>query len=298
MLMRLSLKHSKNRRGPSLANRYILSMGAGIRPPAVAGSFYPREAEVLRRNLQDLLAGATSVGEVEDRGSLKALIVPHAGYGYSGPIAASAYALLTSVRDRIRRVVLLGPTHRVAVPGLAWPGGSAFQTPLGLVPLDLDAMVLLERFPQVSVSAAAHGQEHSLEVQLPFLQMVLGPFRLVPLAVGTASPEAVAEVLDALWGGPETLVVVSSDLSHYLPCYQAKELDGRTCGSIANLQLLGSHEQACGATPVNGLLLVAHQRGLTARLLDLRNSGDTAGDRDRVVGYGAFAFTEAADHGA
>ena len=272
--------------------------GAGIRPPAVAGSFYPREAEVLGREVQSLLAGALPGGDLEKGARIKALMVPHAGYRYSGPIAATAYALLAPGRDQVRRVVLLGPTHRVAIAGLALPGGTAFQTPLGLVPLDLDAVALLGRFPQVSINAATHAQEHSLEVHLPFLQMVLDAFLLVPLAVGAAAPEAVAEVLDALWGGPETLVVVSSDLSHYLPYYQAKELDGRTCGSITNLQLLGSHEQACGATPVNGLLLSAARHHLRPRLLDLRNSGDTAGDRDSVVGYGAFAFTESGGHGA
>ncbi len=272
--------------------------GAGIRPPAVAGSFYPREPEALRREVQALLAKAVPVAKVDPGARIKALIVPHAGYGYSGPVAASAYACLAGRRAQIRRVTLLGPTHRVAIRGLALPGGSAFATPLGLVSLDPEAMAVAEQFPQVAISAQVHAQEHSLEVHLPFLQTVLEAFRLVPLAVGSASPEAVAEVLDALWGGPETLVVVSSDLSHYLPYPEARELDGRTCGSIEGLQVLGSPEQACGAIPVNGLLLSAARHHLRPCLLDLRNSGDTSGDRGSVVGYGAFAFLEAGVHGA
>jgi hypothetical protein len=250
---------------------------------------------MLRRELRGLLAGAALRSDVWREASPKALIVPHAGYLYSGPIAASAYALLATLRERVHRVVLLGPTHRVAVAGLALPGVSAFETPLGLVPLDQEAMEALGSFPQVSINPAVHALEHSLEVQLPFLQMVLDEFCLVPLAVGSASPEAVAEVLEALWGGPETLLIVSSDLSHYLPYHQAQELDGRTSGSITTLQLLSSHEQACGATPVNGLLLAARKHQLKAQLLDLRNSGDTAGDRHSVVGYGAFAFAGGGD---
>ena len=251
---------------------------------------------MLRRDLQVLLSEAAAGRDDWRIEPPKALIVPHAGYPYSGPIAASAYAPLAALRHRIRRVVLLGPTHRVAVVGLALPAATAFQTPLGTVPLDLEAMDILRPFPQVSVNSAAHALEHSLEVQLPFLQTVLETFLLVPLAVGMASPEAVAEVLEALWGGPETLLVVSSDLSHYLPYAQAQALDGSTCDRIVGLQLLASHEQACGATPVNGLLLAARRHGLKAQLLDLRNSGDTSGDRSSVVGYGAFAFTEG-NHG-
>lgn len=269
---------------------------ADIRPPAVAGSFYPGEARTLRRDLRGLLAGAALEAETWGEAPPKAIIVPHAGYIYSGPIAATAYASLGTQRDQIHRVVLLGPTHRVAIAGLALPGVAAFETPLGLVALDHEAMEGLKGFPQVTINPAAHALEHSLEVQLPFLQTVLDGFRLVPLAVGEASPESVAEVIEALWGGPETLVVVSSDLSHYRSYHQARELDGRTWQSIEALQLLTSHEQACGATPLNGLLLAARRHGLKPRLLDLRNSGDTAGDRQSVVGYGAFAFTNG-EHG-
>lgn len=261
-----------------------------IRAAAVAGLFYPRDADKLGRDIQLMLRGVSERTALP--GVLKALIVPHAGYIYSGPVAASAYAQLVPLRDTIRRVVLLGPTHRVFVSGLALPGVQAFETPLGRIPVDQDAAHFLKPLRQVSTNPAAHEPEHSLEVQLPFLQVVLSDFQLVPLAVGDATPKAVAEVIEVLWGGPETLIVVSSDLSHYLPYGLAQEADRLTCESITELEQLDSHEQACGATPVNGLLLASRHHHLTPHLLDLRNSGNTAGDRDRVVGYAAFGFTE------
>jgi len=226
----------------------------------------------------------------------KAVIVPHAGYVYSAPIAAAAYARLAALRGRVRRVVLLGPTHRVAVRGLAVPSASAFATPLGNVAIDQAAIAAVSALPQVVTSDAAHAQEHALEVQLPFLQAVLGDFALVPFAVGDATPEEVAQVLDTVWGGPETLIVVSSDLSHYHAYASATRRDRATADAILALDASLDHEQACGATPINGLALVARRRGLVPALLDLRNSGDTAGDRDRVVGYASFAFTDHADH--
>ncbi len=266
-----------------------------VRAAAVAGMFYPRDAVELSRELQVLLKGASQVQALP--GLIKALIVPHAGYVYSGPVAASAYAHLFPLHNIIRRVVLLGPTHRVFVSGLALPGVQAFDTPLGRIPVDQEAVHFLKPLSQVSTSPAAHELEHSLEVQLPFLQTVLSDFQVVPLAVGDATPEAVAEVIELLWGGTETLIVVSSDLSHYHRYELARKVDALTCDSITELQRLDSHEQACGATPVNGLLHAARHHRLTPHLLDLRNSGDTAGDRDRVVGYGAFAFTEERRHG-
>jgi len=228
---------------------------------------------------------------------VKALIVPHAGYRYSGAIAASAYATLRPLAARIRRVVLLGPTHRVAVRGLALPAATTFSTPLGEIKLDTDAMHELARLPQVVVSDAVHAQEHSLEVQLPFLQTVLQDFKLVPLAVGDASAEEVAAALEAVWGGAETLIVISSDLSHYLPAEVSRLVDRKTADEILKLRPLGSHQQACGATPLNGLLLAARAHHLQPHLLDLRNSGDTAGPHDSVVGYAAFAFTGETSHG-
>jgi len=220
----------------------------------------------------------------------KALIVPHAGYLYSGAVAASAYARLGGLRGRIRRVVLLGPTHRVPVRGLALPEADRFATPLGEVPLDRDGIQAIAGLPQVIRSAAAHQMEHSLEVQLPFLQQVLGDFQLLPLAVGDATAAEVAGVLEQVWGGDETLIVISSDLSHFLPDALARKVDGATVDAILALDSHLSHEQACGATPVNGLLLAARKHGLHPVALDVRNSSDTAGDPGRVVGYAAFAF--------
>jgi AmmeMemoRadiSam system protein B/AmmeMemoRadiSam system protein A len=257
------------------------------RPAAVAGTFYPASPVVLKQTLVDLLdnARATPLSHAP-----KALIVPHAGYVYSGPVAASAYAQLDALRGRIRRVVLLGPTHREYVRGLALPDADAFATPLGNVPLDRAGMQQLAGLPQVVSSAAAHRMEHSLEVHLPFLQQVLGDFTLLPLAVGEATAAEVADVLEAVWGGDETLIVISSDLSHFLPDALARQIDGGTVDAILALNAHLNHEQACGATPINGMLLAAQAHGLHPVLLDVRNSGQTAGDPGRVVGYAAFAF--------
>jgi hypothetical protein len=257
------------------------------RPAAVAGSFYPAAPAELRNQVGRFLADAST--RAADA-AIKALIAPHAGYIYSGPIAASAYAQVAVQSDRIRRVVLLGPTHRVFVRGLALPGVQRFATPLGEVEIDRASVAALRGCPQVIESAAAHADEHSLEVHLPFLQQLLGEFSLVPLAVGEANAAEVAEVLEALWGGDETLIVVSSDLSHYLPYDVSRRVDRATVQRVLSFEAVIDHEQACGATPINGLLLAARSRGLRADLLDLRSSGDTAGDRRRVVGYAAMAF--------
>ncbi len=263
------------------------------RQPAVAGLFYPREAKELRDTVQSLLDGVSAPGAMRPP---KAIIAPHAGYVYSGPIAASVYARLAPLRARVRRVVLLGPTHRVAVRGLALPGCRWFETPFGTVEIDQDAVSRIAALPQVTTSPAAHAQEHSLEVHLPFLQTVLGEFTLVPLAVGFATPADVAAVLDALWGGDETLIVVSSDLSHYLSYAEAQHVDRATANAILECSIDIDHDCACGATPVTGLALAARERKLDVELLDLRNSGDTAGDKRRVVGYAAFAYYERKTH--
>jgi AmmeMemoRadiSam system protein B/AmmeMemoRadiSam system protein A len=255
------------------------------RPPAVSGLFYPADAATLSRDVRAFLAAAHASVPPP-----KALIVPHAGYVYSGPIAASGYATLKEIAPGIRRVVLLGPTHRVAVRGLALPGATAFSTPLGTVQVDQEAAQIIAHLPFVTLSPAAHAQEHALEVQLPFLQTLLPDFKVLPLAVGMASAEEVAQVLELLWGGDETLIVISSDLSHYLPYDTARRVDSATAEAILGMAENISHEQACGATPINGLLLAARRHHLAPRLLDLRNSGDTAGPRDGVVGYAAFAF--------
>jgi hypothetical protein len=261
------------------------------RPAAVAGMFYPASTAELGRQVDELLAAAAGR---EREPAPKALIAPHAGYVYSGPIAASAYAQLRARRGRIRRVVLLGPAHRVPVRGLALPGVERFATPLGEVGIDAEAVASLRDLPQVVASPRAHAAEHSLEVHLPFLQRVLGEFSLLPLVVGEATAEEVAEVLGRLWGGDETLIVVSSDLSHYLPYDTARRIDRDTVDHLLSLDVELDHERACGATPISGLLLAARRRGLEAELLDLRNSGDTAGDRRRVVGYAAIAFRPSA----
>jgi AmmeMemoRadiSam system protein B len=262
-----------------------------IRPPAVAGTFYPGDAKTLAHDVQALLTSARPHNL-----NPKALIVPHAGYIYSAVIAAAAYAALQPFASRIRRVVLLGPAHRVAIRGLALPGVDAFATPLGLVELDQEAIRSITGLPQIITSPQCHAQEHSLEVQLPFLQAVLSEFKLLPLAVGMATAQEVSEVLERLWGGDETLIVVSSDLSHYLPYNTAKRVDSDTIQEILKLEPGLDHEQACGATPINGLLLSARSHHLTPHLLDLRNSGDTAGSREGVVGYASCAFTEEANH--
>jgi AmmeMemoRadiSam system protein B len=268
----------------------MLATHTSVRAPAVAGLFYPAFPEELATEVRSLLADAPPAREPVP----KALVAPHAGYIYSGPVAAAVYARLAPARARIRRVVLLGPVHRVPVRGLALPGVDGFATPLGTVALDAEAIAGITDLPQVCVSAAAHAQEHSLEVHLPFLQTMLADFRLVPLAVGDATPAEVAEVLERLWGGDETLIVVSSDLSHYLPYAEAQAVDRQTTAKILGLRNDVSHHEACGGTPVNGLALAARRHGLRPALVDLRNSGDTAGDRQRVVGYGAFTYTASA----
>ncbi len=256
-----------------------------IRPPAVAGSFYPADPGELQDMVQRFLHDVRTV----ETPPPKALIVPHAGYIYSGPVAASAYARLRRQHAHIRRVVLLGPSHRVAFRGLAVSGADYFATPLGTVALDREAITDILPLPQVHELDQAHALEHSLEVHLPFLQTLLDDFSLVPIVVGEASAEEVAEVIEALWDGPETLIVVSSDLSHYHDYATAQRLDRRTTRAIESLRYEDlDYESACGRNPVSGLLLVARRHGLHVHTLDLRNSGDTAGPRDQVVGYGAW----------
>ncbi len=268
-----------------------------VRPAAVAGMFYPGAPRALEASVRALLAGAPRSAANDDAWP-KALIVPHAGYVYSGPIAASAYARLLPGRARIRRVVLLGPVHRVPIRGLALPGADTFVTPLGPVPVDAEAAVRLRGLPQICDSEAAHSPEHSLEVQIPFLQATLDQFTLVPLAVGDASATEVAEVIERVWGGSETLIVVSSDLSHYHSYEEALEIDRATADDILGLADTLGPEQACGATPINGFALCARRHDLKPELIDLRNSGDTAGDKSRVVGYAAFAFARSAPESA
>src|ERR1035437_2247336 len=271
-----------------MANPLTIDPGK-IRPPAVAGRFYPADPVKLRKLITDLLAQVPpATGPAP-----KALIAPHAGYLYSGPIAASAYAQLIPARDQIKRIVLFGPSHYVALDGLATTSAEAFATPLGIVPVDVGAVRRAPFVPQARELDDAHAQEHSLEVQLPFLQCVLGDFTLVPLAVGDATPEEISQVLDALWDGPESRFVISSDLSHYHDFKTARRLDRATAKAIEALKPAGiGEERACGRMPIRGLLQAARRHGLRARTIDLRNSGDTAGPHDKVVGYAAFVFEE------
>ena len=256
-----------------------------IRQPAVAGLFYPADGQSLRHDIQHYLTDVNC----ELSTNPKAIVVPHAGYIYSGPIAASAYKQIIPFKDTINRVVLLGPSHRVAFSGLAVPEADVFSTPLGNIPIDQKGIQLLSNFPQVIASDQAHKEEHSLEVQLPFLQQVLNEFSLIPLVVGYADRYEVAEVIKALWGDEHTLIVISTDLSHYHAYNEAKQLDRATSDAIVNLKpdLIG-YEDACGRNGLKGLITVAEEKHLSFELLDLRNSGDTAGDKSRVVGYGAY----------
>lgn len=259
-----------------------------VRRPAVAGLFYPGGEADLAATVDGLLAeGRAEAGA--DAKVPKAIIVPHAGYIYSGSTAALAYARIMPAADRISRVVMFGPSHRVALHGLSLPSSQAFNTPLGDVPVGTADIANLRR---VTVGDAPHLQEHSLEVQLPFLQRVLGGFELVPFAVGQAEPQEVAEVLDRCWGGPETLVVISTDLSHYYPYETAQRLDEETVQQMVALTGPIDPSRACGARPVNGLLVTAARRGMGTELYGWCNSGDTAGDKERVVGYAAIGAFE------
>jgi AmmeMemoRadiSam system protein B len=256
-----------------------------VRFPAVAGTFYPAS----HGELDGLVSSLLSDAKTKDGRRPKALIVPHAGYMYSGSVAASGFARVVQ-GDAIERIVLVGPAHRVRVDGLVSPGVSRMRTPLGDVGVDLEA---LQALPDIAANAAVHAREHSLEVELPFLQKVAPRAKVVPLAVGTLDAALVAWVIEALWGGPETMVVISSDLSHYLPYDMARSADRRTADRVLALDprsLAG--EDACGATAINGMIIAARTRGLGVELVDLRNSGDTAGPRHEVVGYGSFAFYE------
>ena len=260
-----------------------------IRPAAVAGTFYPAAPQMLRQAVRDYLAQSSTSSPKPP----KAMIAPHAGFVYSGPIAASVYGLLQNAPDKIRKVILLGPSHRVPLLGLAASSAEYFSTPLGTIPLDRDNIEQLLALPQVTILDEAHAMEHSLEVQLPFLQTVLDDFSLTPLVVGDASPDEISEALETVWGGDETLIVISSDLSHYHDYQTAKIMDQATSDAIENLQAEKlRYDDACGRSPIKGLLTIAKRKGFKARTIDLRNSGDTAGDKNQVVGYGAYAFYE------
>ncbi len=259
-----------------------------IRRPAVAGMFYPADPDELRQEVDRYLSAAVHHRVQRP----KALIAPHAGYIYSGPVAGNAYAQLDDSAGQISRVVILAPAHRMAFPGLAYSSADYFRTPLGDIPVDRAALEQIADLPQVHHLEAAFDNEHSIEVHLPFLQRALGDFRIVPLLVSDATPQQVDEVLEQLWGGDETLIVISSDLSHYMDYETARRMDRQATQAIEDLEPAElSYQHACGRTPISGLLLAARQHRLRPQTLDLRNSGDTAGPRDQVVGYGAYAFS-------
>ena len=257
--------------------------------PDCVGKFFPAEPSELRAKIDQLLR-ATSAPPAAP----KAIIAPHAGYDYSGPVAASAYASLAGCAERIRQVILLGTCHFVHQGGLLTTSADAIDTPLGEVPVDRPAVERAEQLPQVSVHDEAHRLDHSLAVQLPLLVRTLGDFRVVPFLVTNCEAEDVAELLELLWNGESTLIVVSSDLSHDLSYDDARRRDRHTAEAIlqGNAEAVGCYD-ACGYKAIAGLLLAAQRHALRARQLDLRNSGDVVGRRNRVVGYGAFAFEEA-----
>lgn len=266
-----------------------------VRQPAVADMFYPGNPHELHRMVVTFLNEAskdasTSTGETQVP---KAIVAPHAGYIYSGPIAASAYVRLKPAREQITRVVLLGPSHRVPLLGCACSTAQYFATPLGNIPLDRKTIRDILSLPFVHELDEAHALEHSLEVHLPFLQEVFADFSLVPVVVGDCSPNQVAELLEKVWGGPETLIVVSSDLSHYHDYDTARKMDAATCQAIEDLDVASIDSQhACGMMPLRGLLTAAKKHALHATTVDCRNSGDTAGPRNQVVGYGSYVFEQ------
>lgn len=274
----------------SVSREYFMTK---VRQAAVAGMFYPADKQTLENDVQHYLQQVNSENKIA-ASEIKAIIVPHAGYIYSGPVAASVYKQIAPLKNKINRVILIGPSHRVAFSGLAVPDSDIFNTPLGDIPIDQNAVAALSDLPQVVVSDLAHHDEHSLEVQLPFLQQILGKFTLVPLVVGDAGPNEVADVITKLWQVSEadnTLFVISTDLSHFHAYDEAVQRDSATSDAIVHLKTEQIHSgDACGCNGLNGMLKVAKEKNLSVELIDLRNSGDTAGDKSRVVGYGAYVI--------
>lgn len=258
------------------------------RPAALAGQFYPDDPLELANLVDELIASAAPGADLTP----KALIVPHAGYAYSGPVAASAYARLGDAAAHIETVVMFAPAHRWPVPGLALPGVAGFDMPLGQVAIDADGVARVAHLDCVEATQAAHAREHAIEVQLPFLQRCLPTgFTLLPFVVGQATLEQVLEVMTLCWGHTETLLVVSSDLSHFHDYDTARLLDTATTAAIEQLAPAQVQEGgACGRVAIQALLTAASQRGLSAKMVDQRSSGDTAGGRSEVVGYGAYVI--------
>jgi AmmeMemoRadiSam system protein B len=261
------------------------------RSAAVSGLFYPDEPQILRDTIDTLLSQSAIK---EQSTQVKAIIAPHAGYQYSGLTAARVYKQLQTLRDRIQRVVLLGPSHRVAFEGMALTEADFFETPLGQIKVNKDDYPQLLAMENMFVFEQAHVAEHCIEVQLPFLQRILNNFTIIPIVVGIADPHSVSNIIESLWGGDETLFVISSDLSHYQSYESAQQTDNETSRAILDLDFNAIQpNNACGCMAVNGLLNFAHRHPLTVKLIDQCNSGDTAGDKDKVVGYGSYLFEEA-----
>jgi len=267
-----------------------MNMQQAIRPAAFAGRLYPADPELLRTQTIELLTSAVPAEELTVLP--KALVVPHAGYLYSGTVAANGYASLYGAHHTIKRVVLLGSAHRASIKGFVLPAWQGFSTPLGVVPVAAEATQLLRQFPDATIDNHPHAQEHSVEVQLPFLQTLFDDFSIIPLLINSESAEHVADLFELLWGGPETLFVISSDLSHFLSYDDSRALDRTTVHQMLDLRPGLSSHQACNASALNGLLIASARHALAPYLLDLRNSGDTAGDRERVVGYASLAFVD------
>ncbi len=261
-------------------------MNPSLQAAAVAGMFYPGNPAQLAAGVDGSLAKAAP-----PRLSPKAVIAPHAGHVYSGDIAGAAYRLLAQRKGEIKRVVLLGPNHRMPVRGIALSPAEAWETPFGPLPVDRTARDSLARQPGFAVTPMPFVNEHSLEVHLPFIHRVLGKVEILPMLVGETTTEQASRTLDALWGGPETAIIISSDLSHYHDYETCRTKDEETASGIERLQQdICVGDRACGFHSIKGLIDQAQRRDLRVTALDVRNSGDTHGPRDRVVGYGSFAF--------
>ncbi|MCP3936732.1 MAG: AmmeMemoRadiSam system protein B [Actinomycetia bacterium] len=267
-----------------------------LRYPAVSGSFYPNDAAELTRDVDRFMTRCKHPGQGEVdadvRGRAKIVVVPHAGYRYSGSVAGCAYSRLARLVPAPKRVVLLGPAHTMPVSGMVVPQAHVWRTPLGDVEIDRPAVEALEVLHGVQTDERPHAQEHALEVQLPFLQRVLSDgFTFVPVVVGRTPPDLVADLIDTCWGGDETIIVISTDLSHYHPEPEAKALDRATVDAVLAGDLAGvTHDGACGATPLRGAMVAAGRRGLSPVLVSLATSADAGGDNWRVVGYGSFVY--------
>ena len=256
-----------------------------VREAAVAGIFYPADVYQLKNDINGYLQHITD----NNSGKPKILITPHAGYKYSAQVAASAFAKLRPFKDKIKKVFLLGPSHRVYVNGVALPKEKSFKTPLGIIKVDSDIVEQISKTKPFKFKSTAHKNEHSLEVSLPFLQVVLGNFEIIPMLYGEANPHEIAQTIQPYLERDDSILIVSADLSHYLDYSTAKKVDEQTANNIKEGKTV-DHHQSCGATAINTALIMAQNFGLVPQMLNMANSGDVIGDKDSVVGYGAWSF--------